>query len=128
LSGAASAMVAYGSLVVTDFRGFKHFGIIGGSGMMLTWLATYAFLPSMLVVSERILPIKPERPWLARLRAGYGRPFARVVARWPRVLVALGVVSGLVALAMTVRYVVRDPMEYDLSNTRNLPKQVESDA
>jgi predicted RND superfamily exporter protein len=48
LAGAGAAMVAYGSLVVTDFRGFKHFGVIGGSGMMLCWAATYLFLPALL--------------------------------------------------------------------------------
>ena len=43
-------MVAYGSLVITDFRGFKHFGLIGGAGMVLCWIATYLFLPALLVV------------------------------------------------------------------------------
>ena len=41
LASAATAALAYGSLVVTDFRGFKHFGIIGGYGMLLCWIATY---------------------------------------------------------------------------------------
>jgi predicted RND superfamily exporter protein len=35
LAAAGAAMIAYGSLSLTDFRGFKHFGIIGGAGMLL---------------------------------------------------------------------------------------------
>src|SRR5690606_30570788 len=46
VTAAAAACAAYGSLVVTDFRGFKHFGIIGGSGMLLCWLSTYLMLPA----------------------------------------------------------------------------------
>ena len=30
VSAASAAMIAYGSLSITDFRGFKHFGVIGG--------------------------------------------------------------------------------------------------
>ena len=44
LAAAAAAMVAYGSLALTNFRGFKHFGAIGGMGMALCWLATYLHL------------------------------------------------------------------------------------
>ena len=44
LAAAGAAMLSYGSLAITDFRGFKHFGIIGGAGMILCWIATYAFL------------------------------------------------------------------------------------
>src|SRR5262249_35131617 len=41
-TGVASvgAAIAYGSLAVTDFRGFNQFGSIGGVGMLLSWLAT----------------------------------------------------------------------------------------
>ena len=53
LSSSATAMVAYGALVLTDFRGFKHFGIIGGYGMLICWAATYLFLPPMLAMTER---------------------------------------------------------------------------
>jgi predicted RND superfamily exporter protein len=128
LAAAGAGMVSYGSLMITDFRGFKHFGIIGGSGMMLCWLATYLCLPALLAASEHIRPIKPEGGLASRLRAGFGRPLAWLTTRFPRTLMAVGVSTGIAALAITVHYIVSDPMEYDLSNTRNKPVAVESNA
>ncbi|MCW5802147.1 MAG: MMPL family transporter, partial [Deltaproteobacteria bacterium] len=40
----ATAAIAYASLIVTDFRGFREFGLIAGIGMALTWLATFTVL------------------------------------------------------------------------------------
>src|SRR6185437_3274910 len=54
LSGSATTMLAYGSLILTDFRGFKHFGIIGGYGMLLCWAATYLCTPALLAATEHI--------------------------------------------------------------------------
>ena len=128
LSAAGAAMVAYGSLVVTDFRGFKHFGIIGGAGMVLCWCATYLFLPAILMAFERVLPLREKDTWIARLRGGYGRPFAWLATRAPRALTVVGVVLGVVSIALSIRYVMLDPMEYDMANTRNEPKTTETTA
>jgi hypothetical protein len=122
LAAAGAAMVSHGSLIITDFRGFKHFGVIGGMGMILCWLGTYLFLPSILALSERISPIAPERGIVARLRAGYGRPFAYLAHHFPRAIAVGGVLIGIGAVALTVRYVRSDPMEYDMSRTRTAPK------
>jgi len=58
LTAAVCASVAYGSLAVTDFRAFRHFGIIGGAGMLLSWIASYTLLPALLVIGERLVPIR----------------------------------------------------------------------
>jgi predicted RND superfamily exporter protein len=122
LAAAGAAMVAHGSLIVTDFRGFKHFGVIGGMGMLLCWIGTYLFLPSILALSERIYPIPPERGLVARLRAGYGRPFAYLAHHFPRFIAVTGVLLGIACVALTVRYVLSDPLEYDMLRTRTVPK------
>jgi hypothetical protein len=119
LSVAIAASIAYGSLAVTDFRGFKHFGIIGGVGMLLCWLATYVFLPALLVLSERISPLFTRENWQTRLSASYGRPFAYVIERFPRGVLTTVLLLGAVALLFSVRYFLADPMEYDLGNIRN---------
>ena len=76
LAVAVAAMAAYGSLAVTNFRGFKHFGLIGSVGMLLCWLATYLLLPAVLLLSERYSPmLEREGAWRERLRGAYGRPF-----------------------------------------------------
>ncbi len=142
LGAAGAASVAYGSLVVTDFRGFKHFGVMGGLGMMMCWLATYLFLPSILVITDRASSavggaVASRAPRLAaagravmgladRMRASYGRPFAFLVGRFPRAIAALGVIAGLGGLALSVHYIASDPMEYDMSNTRTVPRTAQT--
>src|SRR6185295_18195124 len=57
LTAGCAAAASYGSLLVTDFRGFRDFGLIGMVGMVLCWIATYAALPCILTVIERLVPI-----------------------------------------------------------------------
>jgi hypothetical protein len=120
LAAAGAAMIAYGSLAVTDFRGFKHFGIIGGAGMLLCWIATYVLLPAILVISERYSPMFESGPaWRAKLKGIYGYPFAFVARRFPRAIASLGLVLGAVSVVLAARYFLHDPMEYNLRNVRN---------
>ncbi len=58
LASAASA-ISFGVLVVAANRGFRHFGIIGGTGMLFSWAATFALLPALLSIFERIRPLRP---------------------------------------------------------------------
>ena len=120
LAAASAAMIAYGSLAATDFHGFKHFGVISGAGMLLCWIATYTFLPAILVVSERIAPMfQDEKKWTSRVRGLYGVPFAFVARRFPRAVTIAGLALGAFSSLLAVRYFVQDPMEYDLRNVRN---------
>src|SRR5690606_22126553 len=48
LAAALAAGAAYGSLILTDTRGFKQFGWIGGFGMPLCWAATYLLAPPLI--------------------------------------------------------------------------------
>ncbi len=121
LASSATAAFAYGSLMITNFRGFKHFGIIGGYGMLLCWATTYVFMPAILVASERVWPAfrarrAGERP--TRARGYYGVLFAKLALGAPRTTAVVGVVLGLVSVVLSVRYVKRDPMEYDMYNIR----------
>jgi predicted RND superfamily exporter protein len=47
LSAALAAGAAYASLALTDFRGFRQFGFIGGLGMALSWLLAFVLTPSL---------------------------------------------------------------------------------
>jgi predicted RND superfamily exporter protein len=115
LAAAAAAMVAYGSLAVTNFRGFKHFGVIGGLGMLLCWLVTYLLLPALLVLSERIRPMFGQAiTWRSRARGFYGYPFVWLAHRVPRGIALFGLLSAIVTIAVSARYFVNDPMEYNL--------------
>ncbi len=121
LASAATAAIAYGSLMITNFRGFKHFGVIGGYGMALCWLTTYAFMPAILVASERVWPAyralrNGEKP--TRARGYYGVLFAKIALGAPRTTAVIGVLLGLVSVVLSVRYFEHDPMEYDMHNVR----------
>lgn len=119
LSSSATAMVAYGALILTDFRGFKHFGIIGGYGMIICWAATYLFMPPMLAASERILPAYFPTQQKSKVRGYYGVLFAKLAFGAPRVLGTLGFIAGIVSMVFTYRYLTSDPMEYDMRNVGN---------
>jgi predicted RND superfamily exporter protein len=47
LSAALAASISYASLVTTDFRGFRQFGVIGGFGMLLAWLVAFVLMPPL---------------------------------------------------------------------------------
>ena len=123
LTAAVAAAASYGSLGVTDFRAFKHFAFIGAVGMFVCWIATYAMLPAILILIERIRPFRgDESTLIGRLRLGgirYDVPFAWLVPRAPRFFVAAGVVLAIAGGALAVRYVRGDPMEYNMRRLQN---------
>jgi hypothetical protein len=119
LVGACVASIAYGSLTVTDFRGFSQFGWIGFVGMLLVWISMIPCVPALIVVLEWIQARLPERlrDPLPTIRPDGGRgPVTRAVAwateRAPRVF--LGVAAAITALALwKAPAFLRDPWEYD---------------
>ena len=124
LTAAATASAAYGALIVTDFRGFREFGWIGGLGMLICWAAAYLALPSILILIERIWPLAGRSWWrrMFRVRADgipFGRPFATLVSRAPRTITVVGVVLAVAGAVLTVRYVRSDPMEYDTNKVQS---------
>ena len=110
LAAALTAAVAYASLMLTVFRGFRDFGVIGGVGILLCWCAAYLVLPAALSVGRRFgLQPRAEPPigrWLARLLPRH----LGVTA-----VVTIAVIAG--AGVVTARYLLDDPFE---SNFRNL--------
>ncbi|MBI3555260.1 MAG: MMPL family transporter [Deltaproteobacteria bacterium] len=114
-TAAIAAGLSYGSLVITDFRGFNQFGIIGGLGMFLCWLSSFVTLPAMLIWIENL-------GWL-RPRVGEGSPiFARLVSRFVvranKPITILTLMSIVLAGAMLSR-LSRDTLESDFSKLRN---------
>lgn len=52
--------IAFFSLAISPFEGFRHFGIISGVGIMLSFLVVYYGMPSLMIVMERRFPPKKE--------------------------------------------------------------------
>ncbi len=122
---ALASAASYLSLLVTDFRGFRHFGFIAASGMVLCWVVKTLMVPPLLLLLERRRPMDmSDTGFIGRIRRfgmGYGRGFAWLVARAPVVLFALGVLTVLAGTAAAAGYIRRDPREYDLTKTDNDP-------
>jgi uncharacterized protein len=93
LAAAVAAAAAYGSLVVTDFRGFRQFGVIGGIGMLLSWGLSFLLMPSLCA-------------WLDRgptLRASTGFRLTRLSGWIAKAAVPITVVVALLTLLAVAR-------------------------
>jgi predicted RND superfamily exporter protein len=138
LAVAAAAAAGYGSLALTDFRGFRDFGWIGGYGMLLCWAANYLLMPPLLVLFERLAPIdmtakKPGvRGWIKRVvdhGIPFGAPFAWIAKHAsPKLLAALGIALTIGGSWAIGHYLADDPLEYDLGKLENDPSSVQSAA
>jgi hypothetical protein len=113
LAAALAAAVAYGSLVLTSFRGFRDFGIVAGVGILPCWLAAFTVLPAALAIVARAgRPRSRPEPALGALlgKLAPRRPGLRSFAM---LLVTLG------AGGMTWHYLTGDPFERDFRNLRS---------
>jgi predicted RND superfamily exporter protein len=111
---ASGAALAYGSLVITRFRGFQQFGVIGGVGMIAAWLATVTLLPALIFTFDR--KGSPRRFRLGDLKLT--ERLGRLATRAPgRCLLLFGALS--VAAALPLQSFLKDPFEYDFRNLRN---------
>jgi predicted RND superfamily exporter protein len=112
LAAALTAAVAYASLMFTVFRGFRDFGVIGGVGILLCWIAAYVVLPAALSVARRF-----------RLRPRREPPIGRWLTRMlPQNLAATAVVTIAVIVGagvITAHYLADDPFESNFKNLRS---------
>jgi uncharacterized protein len=115
LTAMIAASIAYGSLLLTSFRGFNQFGLIGGAGMLIVWVVTFILVPPMVIFGERI------KPGLLTPRGNLWRaPFAWIgkqCAERPWVPVGVSVILLALAFMPGWRF-LSDPLEWDFNNLR----------
>ncbi len=115
LLASLATSVSFGTLVVAANRGFRHFGFIGGIGMVLCWVFTFALVPALLVFAERVRAFRPRAsarlgPWeLPRLRKIFARP---------RLMVSIFALLTVGSVALFVHR-LPDAMELNLDNLTN---------
>lgn len=119
LAATATAGVAYASLLVTDFRGFRHFGAIGGLGMGLTWITTFTVLPAILFALARAGKIKPTK------LPAVGRVLARLLpVKHLRTVLVVTALLTAAALAVTVGFVANDPFTHDWRDLQSTTRAI----
>ncbi len=109
------AAISYASLVVTRFRGFSQFGVIGGIGMVAAWVATVTVLPALWATFDQ--RERTTRRFAPPVTA-FSDFVSRAATQAPKAclwIFALLTVASVIPLG---RY-LRDPFEYDLGNLRN---------
>jgi predicted RND superfamily exporter protein len=123
LVAALAAGLSYGSLMLTSFRGFKQFGVIGLIGMALSWISSYTLLPALLTTLFRLRLLKKIAP---KRRAYFTEFIAISISRFPRLIAGVsGILTVLAILLMT--HVNASLLETNLENLRS-KKSVESGA
>jgi predicted RND superfamily exporter protein len=109
LVASISASVAYASLMVTSFRGFYQFGLMGAVGAISCWFATYTALPAMLVLLDRRDAEEGAPPPRAPFELG---PLAGFLRRHAGAVTAAFTVLSIFAV-VGLRHFLQDPFEYD---------------
>ncbi|MEO7035022.1 MAG: MMPL family transporter [Polyangiaceae bacterium] len=120
---ALAAATAYGSLMLTQFRGFHQFGVIGALGMVACWAMAFLLSPSLIA-------------WLDRdgssQKNGQHRPVimgrvANFVQRHPLPIVAVAFVLTAFSL-YRVRSIDGSWIEYDFSQLRRADSHISGEA
>lgn len=118
--GAASTTaIAFAVFMLADVRSLSQFGFVGSVGVAFVWVASYTFLPALLMLSERLLPsvnvATTDRSGLIGDKLNLAL-FSRIT-RYDRSVVA---VLAAAALVSGIIFTVRLPaaIEYDMSKLR----------
>jgi uncharacterized protein len=109
LVASISASAAYASLMVTSFRGFYQFGVMGAAGALCCWIATYTALPAMLVLLDRRKSDATGAPSRAPFELG---PLATFLGRHAAAASVVFAALSVVAV-VGLRHFLQDPFEYD---------------
>ncbi|MBC7397126.1 MAG: MMPL family transporter [Bdellovibrionales bacterium] len=112
---ALAAGLSYGSLILTSFRGFRQFGIIGFTGMVFCWIAAYTLLPALLIVFYRMgllrKAVKPHKGIVIHL-------VSSMVKRFPKWILFMTAGLTIFSLAGLPR-IDASMIETDMGKLRN---------
>ena len=104
---ALASAVSYASLMITGFRGFSQFGLVGAAGCLLAWAVTFTALPAALCLFDA----PPAAAGPGRDRRSALPPGRRAGEPAARVLVVAGAVTVLMLIG-AARF-GKEPFEYD---------------
>ncbi len=114
LAAALAAGVAYASLMITEFRGFRQFGVIGGLGMVMAWLTAFVLMPPLLKWLDDGKAIAPTE---AQRHGFLMRRVVALVQRGAPVVVLLAAVGAVLAFG-PVRHFDASQIETNFNKLR----------
>jgi len=101
---ALTTSAGFFALMLTEFRAFKEFGFIAGSGILLTFIAMYSVLPALLTVMER-LGHKADKPLNSIHRTSYPKlSFNPLNSRRPILLICFGLCVFSIVFAPQIHF------------------------
>jgi predicted RND superfamily exporter protein len=115
-----ASAAAYGSLVLTDFRGFRQFGVIGGLGMLLCWLSIFLLGPPLIAWLDRKHATVRTR---SKPGAGLMNRVSALVTQHPTAILG-GALLVTVTAVITVKNFGREWIEYDFSRLRRADSHI----
>jgi len=118
LAAALCASAAYACLMLTSFRGFFQFGLMGAVGSLGSWAATFLVLPALLARFAR-------GGWAAR-RAPARLPALDGVVRRHHGLVLGGSLLLTLTAGLGLRHFAGAPFEYDFRKLNAPPESGET--
>ena len=117
LLASAATSVSFGVLIMAANRGFRHFGFIGGIGMLLCWICTFALVPALLALFEKIHGAPKQRP---QSDGAWMLPALSRLYAHPRLIVGIFAVLCVAAAIAFLRQ-LPTAMERNLENLTNDP-------
>ncbi|MFZ9596230.1 MAG: efflux RND transporter permease subunit [Bdellovibrionia bacterium] len=115
-TAALAAGLSYGSLMLTGFRGFSQFGIIGLLGMICCWISACTLLPAYLTLLDRKL--KPGWYYPKHPSPVISGLLARFVERLPKTIWTLSLIFLAISLFL-VKNSKLDLIETDMNKLRD---------
>jgi uncharacterized protein len=117
LAAALAAAASYGSLVLTEFRGFRQFGYIGGAGMVAAWVTAFVLGPPLIRWIDRDAPPAPTTDPAPLGIMGH---LAKCVQRWPLPIVGAAAIMTTVGAVAIWHFDASTGVEYDFSKLRRV--------
>ncbi len=110
-SSMLTTAVAFGAMAVSGFEGFRHFGIIAGTGILIAFAVVFFGLPSLVIVTEKYFPSKPRPPMRAH--------------RVSKKMVTPLVIAGIAITLFCVTQIPKVRFNYDFSKLQADSQSIE---
>ncbi len=116
-TAALAAALAYGSLMLTSFRGFSQFGVIGFIGMVACWFCAYTFFPAFLSLFNRYVSVigKERR---TESRSLWASGLKKLLITVPKPLAIIGLLISLASI-FALTQIDGSMIESDLTKLRD---------